>query len=310
MNTTTYVASNPCAADTTPLSRTREDPAFYDAVLSAWSMEDFKGPLLDAHQHFFDAFGKYGAVQLESRNDDSYADILSRAGYHHQLYVELMQGFGASTGGRLAEGLFTASDTWDAATLLAKREQLIALPDFQASITRQADSIAATLKGARQLLKCDTPQADPGCDVEVRLLSSANRTAVRANVFGQWVHAYELAQRVPQIVGVNPVSPEENDNSLAYYDDEMFALGTLDDFNDHTAGRKTVHISLHAGELIPAVLKAEDQSHLRFHIRNAVEKAHAERIGHGVDVLGETAGMARRISSTTCAIWACSWRSA
>ncbi|WNG36484.1 adenosine deaminase [Archangium violaceum] len=290
VNTTTFVASNPCAAGTTPLANVWEDPAFYDAVLGAWSMHNYTGSLLEAHQHFFDAFGKYGAVQLDSRNDDSYADILSRAGKHHQIYVELMQGFGASTGGRLAEGLFTASDPWDAATLLARRKQLIALPDFQASIDRQAASIAATLKGARELLKCGTAEADPGCDVEVRLLSSANRTAERANVFGQWVHAYELAQRVPELVGVNLVSPEENEKSLAYYDDEMFALGTLDDFNDNTVGRKTVHIALHAGELIPAVLKAEDQQHLRFHIRNAVEKAHAERIGHGVDVLGETAG--------------------
>ena len=290
VNTTTFVASNPCAAGTTPLADAWADRAFYDAVLGAWSMENYTGSLLEAHQHFFDAFGKYGAVQLDSRNDDSYADILSRAGQHHQVYVELMQGFGASTGGRLAEGLFTAADTWDAATLLAKRKQLIALPDFQASIDRQATSIAATLRGTRELLKCDTAQPDPGCDVEVRLLSSANRTAERANVFGQWVHAYELAQRVPELVGVNLVSPEENEKSLAYYDDEMFALGTLDDFNDNTVGRKTVHISLHAGELIPAVLKAQDQQHLRFHIRNAVEKAHAERIGHGVDVLGETVG--------------------
>lgn len=290
VNTTTYVASNPCAAGTVPLANTRDDRTFYNAVLGAWSMEGFPGPLLDAHQHFFDAFGKYGAVQLDSRNDDSYADILSRAGQHHQIYVELMQGFGASTGGRLADGLFTAGDTWNKETLLAKRQQLIALPDFQTSLTRQAESIAATLKGARELLKCGTAQADPGCDVEVRLISSANRTAERTNVFGQWVHAYELAQRVPELVGVNLVSPEENDKSLQYYDDEMFALGTLDDFNDHTAGRKTVHVSLHAGELISSVLQSKDQSHLTFHIRNAVEKAHAERIGHGVDVLGETAG--------------------
>jgi hypothetical protein len=290
VNTTTYVASNPCAAGTVPLANTSQDRAFYDAVLGAWSMEGFSGPLLDAHQHFFDAFGKYGAVQNDTRNDDSYADILSRAGQHHQIYVELMQGFGASTGGRLAEGLFTPSDAWDAATLLARRQQLIALPDFQSALTRQASSIAATLRGTRELLKCGTPEADPGCDVEVRLIVSANRTAVRANVFGQWVYAYELAQVVPEIVGVNLVSPEENENSLAYYDDEMFALGTLDDFNDQQPGRKTVHISLHAGELIPAVLKAQDQQHLSFHIRNAVEKAHAERIGHGVDVLGETAG--------------------
>lgn len=290
VNTTTFVASNPCEPGATPLSSTETDRALYDAVMGAWSMEGYAGPLLDAHQHFFDAFGKYGAVQTDARGDDIYADILSRAGRHNQVYLELMQGFGASTGGRLAEPLFSPTDAWDAPTLLARREQLIALPAFQEALTRQASSIASMLEGSRAVMACDTPQADPGCDVEVRLIVSANRTAERANVFGQWVYAFELAQRVPQIVGVNLVSPEEHPNSLAYYDDEMFALGMLDDHNDSTPGRKEVHVSLHAGELIPEVLRPEDQGHLRFHIRNAVKLAHAERIGHGVDVLSEADG--------------------
>jgi adenosine deaminase len=290
VNTTTWVASNPCAADSVPMSRTAQDPVLYNSVLGAWSMEGYTGPLLDAHQHFFDAFGKYGAVQLDSRGDDIYADILSRAGQQHQIYVELMQGFGASTGGRLAASVFSATDAWDKATLLARREQLVALPAFQSALDAQVVSIAGFIKGARELMRCGTPQADAGCDVELRLISSANRTGDRVNVFGQWVFASELVQRVPELVGTNLVSPEENDNSLKYYDDDMFALGVLDDFNDQQPGRKQVHISLHAGELIPAVLKSADQEHLRFHIRSAVEKAHAERIGHGVDVLGETAG--------------------
>ena len=45
-----------------------------------------------------------------------------------------------------------------------------------------------------------------------------------------------------------------------------------------------VHISLHAGELAPGLVAPET---LRFHIREAVERAHAERIGHGVDVMYE-----------------------
>jgi adenosine deaminase len=45
-----------------------------------------------------------------------------------------------------------------------------------------------------------------------------------------------------------------------------------------------VHISLHAGELAPGLVPPEG---LRFHIRQAVELGHAERIGHGVDVMYE-----------------------
>jgi adenosine deaminase len=290
VDTTTYTASNPCASNTVPLANAMRDSGFYSRVLGAWSMEGFSGPLLDAHQHFFDAFGKYGAVQTAARGDDIFADVLSTAGRHHQIYVELMQGFGAGTGGNIAMRLFTPSDPWDAATLLAKREQILRDPAFQPAIQAQAANIAEFLSGARQVLGCGTATPDPGCDVEVRLIASANRTSDRASVFGQWVYAYELAQAVPELVGLNLVSPEENPKSLAFYSDEMFALGTLDDFNDGQPGRKPVHISLHAGELIPEVLAPEAQHHLTFHIREAVEKAHAERIGHSVDVMRETAG--------------------
>jgi adenosine deaminase len=57
------------------------------------------------------------------------------------------------------------------------------------------------------------------------------------------------------------------------------------------------HVTLHAGELVPGLVPAAD---LRSHVREAVEIAGADRIGHGVDVLGETnadgllATMARR----------------
>jgi len=51
--------------------------------------------------------------------------------------------------------------------------------------------------------------------------------------------------------------------------------------------RKTypdVHVALHAGELASGLVPPEG---LRFHIREAVEHGHAERIGHGVDLMYE-----------------------
>jgi adenosine deaminase len=45
-----------------------------------------------------------------------------------------------------------------------------------------------------------------------------------------------------------------------------------------------VHVTLHAGELAPGLVPPDG---LRFHIREAVELGHAERIGHGVDVMYE-----------------------
>jgi adenosine deaminase len=45
-----------------------------------------------------------------------------------------------------------------------------------------------------------------------------------------------------------------------------------------------VHISLHAGELAFGLVPPEG---LRFHIRDSIERGHAERIGQGVDIMHE-----------------------
>jgi adenosine deaminase len=45
-----------------------------------------------------------------------------------------------------------------------------------------------------------------------------------------------------------------------------------------------VHISLHAGELAMGLVPPDG---LSFHVRESIEKGHAERIGHGVSVMNE-----------------------
>jgi adenosine deaminase len=45
-----------------------------------------------------------------------------------------------------------------------------------------------------------------------------------------------------------------------------------------------VHLTLHAGELAMGLVPPEG---LRFHIRESIERAHAERIGHGVSIMSE-----------------------
>ena len=79
-------------------------------------------------------------------------------------------------------------------------------------------------------------------------------------------------------VGINFVMPEDGYISMRDYTLQMQMLDYL-----HSVYPE-VHISLHAGELAPGLVPPEG---LRFHIRQAVELGHAERIGHGVDVMYE-----------------------
>ena len=100
----------------------------------------------------------------------------------------------------------------------------------------------------------------------------------KEQVFAQALLGFEIASTDPRVVGVNLVMPEDGVISMRDYALQMRIIGFL-----HSVYPK-VHISLHAGEI-----KAGDvpPNELCCHVRMAVEVAHAERIGHGVDVLYE-----------------------
>jgi hypothetical protein len=97
-------------------------------------------------------------------------------------------------------------------------------------------------------------------------------------VFAQMLLAFELAGADPRMVAVNLVMPEDAYIPMRDFDLHMRMLDHL-----HSVYPR-VHITLHAGELASGLVPPEG---LRFHIRESIEKGHAERIGHGVDVMHE-----------------------
>jgi adenosine deaminase len=102
-------------------------------------------------------------------------------------------------------------------------------------------------------------------------------------VFAQTLLGFETIQKsldtgADGFVGINFVQPEDGFVSMRDYTLQMRMLEYL-----HSVYPK-VHISLHAGELAPGVVTPEG---LSFHVRQAMEVGHAERIGHGVDVMYE-----------------------
>ncbi len=281
--------AGPCTGKQVPLANIRTDQNMYAAVLSSWSMEGHKNDaLLDRHAHFFATFDKFDAV-LDAHWADSIADMLATAGKNHQTYIEGMRSLGSWDMGTLADNTMDANTPFTEQYLLDSRNKLLADGSFQTNLAHGPATFEQDLAKARTILKCDTPDADPGCKVDLRYVMEAYRTMDSRFVYGQWVYGYELAQKEPLVVGVNLVSPEEDPTSLKYYDDEMLAISVLEKMNDADASRRKVHVSLHAGELIPQVLPqtADGQKNLTFHVNHAALTAHAERIGHGTDILDE-----------------------
>ena len=157
------------------------------------------------------------------------------------------------------------------------REKLLAsgLKDVVAATRQQLDHDEAKM---RELLRCGSPQAGAGCGVTIRYLYQVLRGLPKEQVYAQILLGFELAQADPRFVGLNLVMPEDWYVPMRDFDLHMKMLDYL-----HGIYPK-VHISLHAGELAMGLVPPEG---LSFHVRESIEKGHAERIGHGVSVMNE-----------------------
>jgi len=144
--------------------------------------------------------------------------------------------------------------------------------------TDTSKRLAADDARAKEILKCGTADAAPGCAVTVRYLYQVLRGLTHEIVFAQIVLGFELASSDPRFVGLNLVMPEDWYVPIHDFNEHMAMIDYL-----HGVYPK-VHITLHAEELATRLVPPED---LAFHIRASVEKGHAERIGHGVSVMSE-----------------------
>jgi adenosine deaminase len=164
------------------------------------------------------------------------------------------------------------------AELAHLRDQLLAAPEFRTNITEAAKELDDPLTTFKTREHCGEAAATPACTIQIRFLGQVLRAFPPQQVFAQTLLYFELASVDPNVVGINFVQPEDTYMAMSEYHRQMLMLDYL-----HSVYPK-VHISLHAGELAPGLVPPEG---LSFHIREAVDLGHAERIGHGVDVMYE-----------------------
>jgi adenosine deaminase len=246
------------------------DHILYNQIIDAWSMRNWRPGDESGHDHFFATFDKYG-LATHDHAAELVATIIDRAAREHVQYIEFMHT--ADGGAALELGMKLGGD----ADFAKMREQLLAggLKEIAAATSQ---TLAEDEAKVQKELKCGTPDAEPGCNVTVRYLYQVLRGLPRAAVFAQIVLGFELASTDPHFVGLNLVMPEDWYVPIHDFNEHMAMLDYL-----HSVYPK-VHISLHAGELAMGLVKPED---LAFHIRASIERGHAERIGHGVDVMQE-----------------------
>lgn len=263
----------PCdqSAGQVPASNAITNSLLYRQLIDSWSLRYWQYSGQNGHDKFFDTFGKFGAATF-GQTGQMLADAAARAARGHVLYLELML-----TPDGLMSSQIGQKIGWDgnfAGTLQKLKSGGI------------DDAAAAGIKALQdaegekeRLLKCGTPQADPGCSVTIRYIAQVSRGANLGIVFAQMVTGFALANDpVSKVVALNLVQPEDGLASMQNFELHMQMLDYLRPLYPKA------HITLHAGELAPGVVPPEG---LSFHIRDSVLKGHAERIGHGVDIMHE-----------------------
>ncbi len=246
------------------------DHVLYGQMIDAWSMRNWRPGDESGHDHFFASFDKFGLAS-HTHVAEAIAAATNRAGMDHLQYVEFMHTADSGAAAKLA-----AKVEWNP-DFAKMRDALLSsgMKDVAAETSKRLDADDAR---AKDILKCGTPDAAPGCEVSVRYIYQVLRGLPHEVVFAQILLGFELASSDPRFVGLNLVMPEDWYVPIHDFNEHMAMLDYL-----HSVYPK-VHIALHAGELALGLVPPED---LEFHIRASVERGHAERIGHGVSVMYE-----------------------
>jgi adenosine deaminase len=266
-------SSGLCKEGDVPAANALKDQGLYNDLVDSFSMRGFvPSEGVSAHDYFFGTFARFGGT--DPRHTGEFLDEVSaRAAAQNEQYLELME---TPTWHRLdtiTDGVAWTDD------LGALREELLAkglAEDIPAA--RAFWDEAERVRNERQ--HCGKPDAAPACKVVTRYIYQVFRINEKPLVFAQALFGFELAAADPRVVAINFVGAEDAYLSMRDYAEHMRMVGFLRELYPK------VHVSLHAGELAPGLVPPEG---LCCHVRLAVDVAHADRIGHGVDVMYEDA---------------------
>ncbi len=278
-----------------------KDQKLYDTLVDSFSMRGFVPSAgVSGHDQFFATFNRFNGID-KSHTGEWLDEVATRAASQNEQYLEIMETPDFSAAAELGNkigwpetvtindfampehypaGAPTSSHvrTTSAGQLAQFRSRLLSDKSFQDNIALDRKQLDDALAARELIERCGTPDATKACSVKIRFLYQVLRGFPPQQVFAQTLLAFEVASADPRVVGLNFVMPEDGYLSMSEYHRQMLMLDYL-----HSVYPK-VHISLHAGELAPGLVPPDG---LRFHIREAVDLGHAERIGHGVDVMYE-----------------------
>jgi len=237
-------------------------------LLQRWSDKDFynhSGLQSPPDRQFFDTFGYFGPVS-STNTADGLQRLKQRAIQENVSYIETIFeiapiAMDADFDKKAQAGALTEADF---AALGARLDQDKAYQGWIASYIDNVDKSGAGIDDANFTL---------------RYQPFALRFLTPSQVYSQILSSFKLASTHPKIVGINIVGQESVNVSMRDYALHMQMYKFL------KAKYPKVKLALHAGELALGMVPPEG---LTFHIKDALDVAGANRIGHGMDIAHES----------------------
>ncbi len=247
------------------------NPAIFAELVKSWSIyEPFrKGSHNDTK--FYGIFTKTAAL-VAHHSGEIIAEVKRQAAANQVSYIELIVITNLAAVNQLA-----ADTNWQG-DFDKLRQQLLQQHKLQHIIANIRSTLDAQEQQATNRLHCNGKDAEPGCRVSIRYRYAAIRNLDQPTVFTELLTGAELAKQDPRFNAIDLVSQEYGHKALHEYQQHMQMVAYFKHIYP------TLKVSLHAGELSPDLVPA---TALRNHIRQAVQIAKADRIGHGTDILQE-----------------------
>lgn len=261
------VSNNEQCAAANNLNQMVLDKNFRHHLIDTWTMRHFKWRKANGHDHFFQAFAKFGII-THDHTGDILAEMMQHAAEQNIQYLEIMITPDNNASGYLGKKAGFNAD------FNVMQQQLLML-GLEKIIAAMPEQLNKYEKIANTNLQCQRDPQALGCHTSVRYLYQVMREHPPEMVFAQLLAGFMLAQTDERVVGINMVQPEDGTISMRDYHLHMQMLDYLHKQFPNVA------ITLHAGELTNTFVSNEG---LSFHINEAVNIGHALRIGHGVDI--------------------------
>jgi adenosine deaminase len=251
----------------------RSDDGFYRELLTHWSDKDFSN-----HDHeqsppdkqFFDTFGFFSPATGYPASA-GLAILKQQAKADNLQYIETM-----------LKGA-PAVDNPELATPINQLSPEASVAEIDAALNHYADFLEHDATAQQKIADYRTALANyaagiDDADFTLRFQSYVSRNSAPGQVFAGLYSAFAAANDNKLVVGVNIVGPENGIVAMRDYRLHMQMFSLL------KKRFPKVHLAMHAGELTLGMVPPDG---LRSHIREAIEIAGAQRVGHGIDVTYE-----------------------